>query len=75
MMKFVKKEIVEKLRQEYPSGTRVELLKMDDEQAPPIGTLGTVYGVDDMGSIMVKWDNGCGLSVVYGADMCRKIEQ
>lgn len=73
-MKFVKKEIVEKLRQEYPSGTRVELLKMDDEQAPPIGTLGTVYGVDDMGSIMVKWDNGCGLSVVYGADMCRKIE-
>ncbi len=74
MMKFVKKEIIEKLRQEYPSGTRVELLKMDDEQAPPIGTLGTVYGVDDMGSIMVKWDNGCGLSVVYGADMCRKIE-
>ena len=74
-MKFVKKEIIEKLRQEYPSGTRVELLKMDDEQAPPIGTLGTVYGVDDLGSIMVKWDNGCGLSVVYGADMCRKIEQ
>lgn len=73
-MKFVKKELIEKLRQEYPSGTRVELLKMDDEQAPPIGTLGTVYGVDDMGSIMVKWDNGCGLSVVYGADMCRKIE-
>lgn len=73
-MKFVKKEIIEKLRQEYPSGTSVELLKMDDEQAPPIGTLGTVYGVDDMGSIMVKWDNGCGLSVVYGADMCRKIE-
>lgn len=72
-MKFVKKEIVEKLRQEYPSGTRVELLKMDDAQAPPIGTCGTVYSVDDMGSIMVKWDNGCGLSVVYGADMCRKI--
>lgn len=74
-MKFTEKEIVEQLRQEFPAGTRVELLKMDDEQAPPIGTLGTVYGVDDMGSIMVKWDNGCGLSVVYGADMCRKIEQ
>lgn len=73
-MKFTKKEIVEQLRQEFPSGTRVELLKMDDKQAPPIGTLGTVYGVDDMGSIMVKWDNGCGLNVVYGADKCRKIE-
>lgn len=73
-MKFTEKEIVEQLRQEFPAGTRVELLKMDDEQAPPIGTLGTVYGVDDMGSIMVKWDNGCGLSVVYGTDKCRKIE-
>ena len=48
-MKFTEKEIVEQLRQEFPAGTRVELLKMDDEQAPPIGTLGTVYGVDDMG--------------------------
>lgn len=73
-MKFTEKEIVEQLRQEFPAGTRVKLLKMDDEQAPPIGTLGTVYGVDDMGSIIVKWDNGCGLSVVYAADKCRKIE-
>lgn len=73
-MKFTKKEIVEKLRQEFSAGTRVKLIKMDDEQAPPIGTLGTVYGVDDMGSIMVKWDNGCGLSVVYGVDKCQKIE-
>jgi hypothetical protein len=73
-MEYVKKEIVEKLRQQYPMGTRVELLQMDDVQAPPIGTLGTVYGVDDIGSIMVRWDNGCGLSVVYGVDKCRKIK-
>lgn len=73
-MKFPKTEIVEQLRQEFPAGTRVKLLKMDDPQAPPIGTLGTVYGVDDMGSILVKWDNGCGLSVAYGVDKCRKVE-
>ena len=46
---------------------------MDDPQAPPIGTKGTVKGVDDIGSIMVAWDNGCGLSVAYGADVCRKV--
>ena len=46
---------------------------MDDPQAPPIGTKGTVKGVDDIGSIMVAWDNGCGLSVAYGADSCRKV--
>lgn len=47
---------------------------MDDVQAPPIGTQGTVIGVDDLGSIMVRWDNGCGLSVAWGADRCRRIE-
>lgn len=46
---------------------------MDDIQAPPIGTKGTVRGVDDTGSIMVDWDNGSGLNVVYGEDSCRKL--
>lgn len=46
---------------------------MDDPQAPPVGTKGTVRGVDDIGSIMVVWDNGCGLSVAYGEDICRKL--
>ena len=70
---FVQREIVECLRKQYPAGTRIQLLRMDDEQAPPIGTCGTVFGVDDMGSLMVSWDNGGSLSVVYGEDLCRKI--
>ena len=71
---FIKREIVERLRNQYPAGTRVELIRMEDEQAPPIGTRGTVVGVDDMGSIMVAWDSGGSLSVLYGEDLCRKIE-
>lgn len=74
-MRFPSKEIIERLRREFPVGTRVELVKMDDIQAPPIGTLGTVRGVDDIGSIMVAWDNGSGLSVAYGEDSCRKIRE
>lgn len=70
---FVKREIVERLRRQYPAGSRVKLVRMEDEQAPPIGTCGTVLGVDDLGSIMVSWDNGGSLSVVYGEDLCRKI--
>ena len=73
-MSFPHKEIVEHIRKEYPVGTRVELVKMDDAQAPPMGTKGTVWGVDDTASIMVHWDNGCGLSVIYGEDVCRKLE-
>ena len=72
-MLFPRKETVERLRQEYPAGCRVELLRMDDPQAPPIGTCGTVIGVDDTGSVMVRWDNGSGLHVVYGEDECRKV--
>ena len=68
-----KKEIVEKIRKEYPKGTRVRLIKMDDMQAPPLGTEGTVIGVDDTGSIMVAWDNGSSLNVIYNVDKCVKI--
>lgn len=72
-MRMISKEALQALRDRYPAGTRVELVQMDDAQAPPIGTKGTVRGVDDMGSIMVAWDNGCGLSVAYGVDICRKV--
>lgn len=72
-MKFPSNELVESLRKSYPVGCRVELTRMDDPQAPPIGTKGTVRGVDDIGSIMVAWDNGSSLSVAYGEDACRKI--
>ena len=75
MMRFPSKEIVERVRSQYPVGTRVELVQMDDVQAPPIGTKGTVWGVDDTASIMVHWDNGSGLHVVYGEDKCRKIHE
>lgn len=71
---FIRKEILEKLRKQYSPGTRVELIRMEDIQAPPTGTQGTVIGVDDIGSIMVSWDNGSSLSVVYGEDSCRKLE-
>ena len=72
-MRFPSKEVVKRIRKEFPSGTRVELLRMDDPQAPPIGTQGTVLGVDDIGSIMVAWDNGSGLNVVYGEDVVKKV--
>ena len=72
-MKFPSKEIVNDLRKKYPKGTRVELIKMDDVYAPPPGTQGTVQGVDDAGSVMVSWDNGSGLNLVYGEDIFKKI--
>lgn len=66
--------IIGSLKKQFPVGSRVELIKMDDKQAPPIGTRGTVKGVDDIGSIMVAWDNGSSLNVIYGEDECRVLD-
>ena len=65
-MKFPSKATIEQYRREYTVGCRVELVSMNDFQAPPIGTRGTVRGVD-------RWDNGSGLNAVLGVDVVRKI--
>ena len=70
---FPSRAIIERLRKEYPIGTRVELVRMDDPQAPPIGTKGTVQYVDDAGNLLVAWDNGSGMNVAYGEDIVRKV--
>ena len=70
---FPNTKIVEAIRKEYPAGTRVRLLKMDDIQAPPVGTKGSVVGVDDIGSLLIHWDNGSSLNVVYNEDKVEKI--
>ena len=62
---------LQELRDVYRPGVRVELVRMDDPQAPPPGTRGTVRGVDAVGSILVDWDNGSGLNVAYPEDRCR----
>lgn len=72
-MRFARPDEVKRLRQQYPVGCRIKLIHMDDVQAPPIGTQGTVRGVDDSGSIMVSWDNGSGLNVVFGEDRVQKL--
>ena len=74
MMPYISNETLQALRERFPKGTRVALVEMADPQAPPVGTKGTVIGVDDIGSIMVAWDNGSGLNVAYGVDVCRKVE-
>lgn len=72
-MGFPNKETVDRIRREYPVGTRVVLVRMDDVQAPPVGTKGTVLGVDDTGSLLMRWDTGSSLNVIYGEDIVGKI--
>lgn len=65
-----------RLREQYPKGTRVECLSMDDSHSPvPPGTRGTVQFVDDMATVHVAWDNGSGLGLAYGEDQYRGLTQ
>ena len=71
---FPSREIVERLRQQYPKGTHVELISMSDPYTKlKPGDQGTVSLVDDIGTVFVDWDNGSGLGVTYGEDHIRKI--
>ena len=74
---MIKQWQLQKLREEYPVGTPVELLSMDDPYNRKLipGCKGTVKHVDDMGTIHVSWDCGSSLGVVYGEDSCRKIDE
>ena len=72
-MRFPNKEKIEMLRKEYPAGTKVELLAMDDKQAPPVGTIGEVVAVDDIGQLVMDWENGGGLNLIPGVDKFRKV--
>ena len=67
-MRFPSREQIAALRERHPHGTKVELLSMDDPQAPPTGTRGEVLGVDDAGQLLVRWETGSSLSLIPGVD-------
>jgi len=74
MQGFASKETVERLRKEYPEGTRVMLLGMDDPYSKLVpGDRGNVMAIDDAGTVHVRWDSGSGLGLVYGEDSFRKL--
>jgi len=72
-MRTISKAQLEALRAQFPKGSTVVLERMDDVQAPPIGTLGEVLFVDDLGTIHVGWRTGSSLGVVFGEDSCRLV--
>lgn len=66
-------DFVKRLKERYPKSTKVRLLGMEDIQAPPVGTLGTVMFVDDIGTIHVRWENGSSLGLVWGEDSFEEV--
>lgn len=75
-MKRPTPETLQHLRTHYTTGSRVRLIWMNDPYRPDLkaGAMGTVIGVDDAGNILVNWDCGSSLSVLYGVDSYTVVE-
>lgn len=72
----MQRRTAERLRKNYPPGTRVRLVRMGSDPRPvPPGTEGTVIAVDDAATIHVRWDNGSGLGLIWGEDSFEKIPE
>lgn len=70
------RETVEHIRDRYPVGCRVELVRMDDPYTKlKPGDRASVTMVDSIGTIFVNWDCGSSLGIVYGEDSCRIITE
>ena len=75
-MKHIHPELLKQLKEYYRPGIKVRLLHMSDPyEHIPEGTIGVVTGVDDTGTIFVKWSIGSTLGVVFNVDSCVKIEE
>jgi hypothetical protein len=73
-MKQISKEQLEHLRSQYPPGTRVELISMNDPYTKlRSGDQGTITFIDDIGTAFVNWDCGSGLGLVFGEDSFKRL--
>lgn len=77
MRGFPTQEQVNRIKERYPIGTVIELTAdMEDNYNPiPKGMQGEVIGVDDIGTLHMKWQNGSGLGVVVGEDSFKVISK
>lgn len=71
---IIRPEALKALREQYPVGTRVRLIHMDDPYSKLVpGDEGFISAIDDVGTIFVNWLNNSSLGVVFGVDEVRKI--
>lgn len=68
-MKIPSKAEIEYLKKVYPVGSKIQIDHMDDPQAIPSGSVGTVRVIDSMGQIHLK---EFGLALIPNVDQFHK---
>lgn len=73
---YIDKNLVQRMKDQYPPGTRIQLDFMGDDPRPIApGTKGTVRSVDDIGTVHCDFDNGRRLGLVPGEDTFHAIAE
>ena len=76
MNDFPSRAVIDSICRKYPSGSRIELIRMDDPYTKLVpGDRGTVEFVDDIGTIFCRWDSGSSLGIAYGRDQVVLIKE
>lgn len=71
-----RRRFVQRMKDNYPPGTRLVLLQMGDDPRPvEPNTRGTVSVVDDMGTLHCNFDNGRQLGLVPREDSFRRLTE
>ena len=72
---YYDRDVVRRMKEQYPPGTRIELDYMGDDPRPiASGTRGTVRVVDDMGTVHCDFDNGRRLGLIPGEDAFHAVQ-
>lgn len=72
----VGRRFAQRMKENYPPGTRILLLRMGDDPRPvEPNTRGTVRAADDMGTLHCVFDNGRQLGVILGEDSFRRLTE
>lgn len=66
-------ETVQAVREAYPPGTQVRLIRMEGEADMPRGLAGTVDHVDDAAGVHVRWENGSSLALLPDTDFFQTV--
>ena len=73
---YIDKNLVQRMKDMYKPGTRIELEFMGDDPRPiPPGTRGTVRIVDDMGTVHCDFDNGRRLGLIPEEDVFHTVTE
>ena len=71
---FPDEKTVERIRADFPIGSRVMMVYSADPLTPiDGGTEGIVSSVDNIGTIHIDWDNGSRFGVILGENVIEKI--